>query len=125
MTGEEITQTFAGQEVAGVYNEGTAFTEDLRADGTTQYSEPTVLTDGRWWVTQDAICFEYEQPLDTGCFRIWQRSQNCYDQYFLGPVDARGSIEVPPLAEQRAGLSYDSRFWRVSEPSTCALGEIA
>jgi len=114
MTADTIRSEFSGQPLAGIYPSGLTWTEDIYADGTTDYREGAIRRAGQWWLTEREFCFRYPQSGMGGCFRIVKVSDNCYELYQYGTVF--GSAEAPP----REGGSWNGRMWRSRQPSTCA-----
>ncbi len=113
MSGDEITATFKGEGLAGLYPSNRSWTETIRSDGTTDYREGGNHWQGTWWVRDREFCFSYPPPGMGGCFRVTRISANCYELYeFTQPT---GSDETPPYI---ADL-WNGRMWRTSSPTTC------
>lgn len=113
MSADEITATFKGESLAGLYPSNAPWTETIRADGTTDYREGTKRWQGTWWVRDREFCFSYPPPGVGGCFRVTRISANCYELYeFTQPT---GSDETPPYI---ADL-WNGRMWRTDRPTTC------
>ncbi|WP_420392590.1 hypothetical protein [Acuticoccus sp.] len=110
-----IARELVGSTVEGRYASGGSFTEELRADLTTLYRDDAVDTPGTFTLEGEAICFAYPVPLETGCFLVWQRSQNCYDLYFAA---GQGRVAAS-LAQRTLGVGWDARFWRTEDETTC------
>lgn len=111
----DITSRFIGIPYEGVYPNGIRFSETIRPDGTLVYDADDGANGGRFILSGDEMCFQYIGDERAYCFRVWQRSANCYDGY----VDRDPPEERASLVEQALGLSADVRFWSAGEPSTC------
>ncbi|WMS42541.1 hypothetical protein RDV64_21150 [Acuticoccus sp. MNP-M23] len=110
-----------GHPTEGVYNDGMRFFEELRADMTTQYQDDKWKTAGVYRIENGEICFAYDQPMDTGCFEVWQRSENCFDLYFTGPRTTPNASYMNRLT----GTGWDARFWLADRPATCPEAGLA
>ncbi|GLQ19151.1 hypothetical protein ACFFUB_12105 [Algimonas porphyrae] len=91
LEGEALRALFMDHTHRGYYNYGDwtdadpAFTEEMRADGTTRHDHDGIIAEGRWKVRYTVVCFEYE-ILDGGCFNIFQRG-NCYYAMSAGTAE--------------------------------------
>jgi hypothetical protein len=121
LTDATLNAELVGTVVEGFYSDGRHFTEDMQPSLKTFYEADDVTTDGTYWVAADRLCFSYTAPISTGCFEVWQRSKNCYDNYFM-PAEGDPSST---LAQRMLGLAWDSRMWRTAEPSTCPAAAVA
>lgn len=117
----EMRDRFVGFKIEGVYNNGEAFSEELKADMTTFYRDQNSETPGEYELRDEFICFAYPVPIDTGCFRVWQRSANCYDMYI---AEGQGFPAVG-YYQRMVGIGWDSRFWRSDEEPTCPGNQLA
>jgi hypothetical protein len=113
MSADEITATFKGEVLAGLYPSNTPWAESIHADGTTDYREGLKHWQGTWWAGDREFCFSYPPPGVGGCFRITRISANCYELYDFS--QAAGSDETPPDV---AGL-WNGRMWHANRPTTC------
>lgn len=87
LTGEELLKVFSGQTHNGSYSflnrdiTTFAFTETTRADGSVRHVQQEQVDTGRWTVTGNVICYDYDDPdLLQACFNIYARG-NCYYHY--------------------------------------------
>lgn len=87
LTGEELLKVFSGQTHNGTYSflnrdiTTFAFTETTRADGSVRHVQQEQVDTGRWAVTGNVICYDYDDPdLLQACFNIYARG-NCYYHY--------------------------------------------
>lgn len=113
MTADAIRAEFAGKALAGIYPSGVTWSEDIAADGTTDYREALVRRPGRWWLTTLEFCFSYPPPGIGGCFRVVKMSANCYEIYEFD--SELGRRDVPP----RENGAWNGRMWRTEAPATC------
>jgi len=113
MTADAIRAEFAGKSLAGIYPSGKTWSEDIAADGTSDYREDQVRRPGQWWLTALEFCFSYPQPGQGGCFRIVKMSANCYELYEYG--SEFGRRDAPP----REKGSWNGRMWRTETATTC------
>ncbi len=113
MSGEEITQTFSGKPLAGLYPSERSWSEVIRSDGSTDYREGGNHWLGRWWIRDREFCFSYPPPGVGGWFRVTRISSNCFELYeFESPV---GGDEAPPNI---ANL-WNGRMWHADKSTTC------
>ncbi len=110
-----------GKPTEGIYNSGDRFYEELRSDMTTLYQDDQWKSGGVYRVEGGELCFSYDEPINTGCFVVWQRSENCFDLYFTGE---RG---LPPASymNRLTGTGWDARFWLADRPATCPEAGLA
>lgn len=113
MPAEAIRSEFSGHSLAGIYPGGKSWSEDILADGTTDYREAGTRRPGQWWTTALEFCFSYPEPGVGGCFRITKVSANCYELYDYS--SEFGRAEAPPT---RKG-SWNGLMWRTQAPHTC------
>ena len=66
LSGEEILSMIIGNTVDGQM--GTTFTEYYRNDGVIKGMSGEGRYDGHWYIKDDMLCFEYDQPF--GCRKI-------------------------------------------------------
>ncbi len=115
MQADAIRSEFSGQSLAGVYPGGRMWSEDIAADGTTEYREAGIRRPGQWWTTALEFCFSYPEPGVGGCFRVTKVSTNCYELYDYS--SEFGRAEAPPLQKG----AWNGRMWRTQAPHTCEL----
>lgn len=115
MPADGIRSEFSGQSLAGIYPGGKPWSEDIAADGTTDYREAEIRRPGQWWTTKLEFCFSYPEPGVGGCFRITKVSANCYELYDYS--SKFGRAEAPPLQKG----AWNGRMWRTQAPHTCEL----
>ncbi len=121
LDGEDLRQRFVGSTIEGVYSTGEAFSEELKRDMSTFYRDQDDATPGQYELKGEFICFAYPVPIETGCFRVWQRSANCYDMYI---AEGQG-FPAAGLYQRMVGTGWDSRFWRADEEPTCPGAQLA
>ena len=87
LTTEELTTVFKGQKHLGTYNflqkdiTSFAFEETTRADGTIRHVQQGKVDTGKWHISNNVICYDYDDPsLLQACFKIYARG-NCYYHY--------------------------------------------
>lgn len=112
---------FVGTKIEGVYSDGEGFTEELKVDMTTFYRDDDDATPGEYELKGEFLCFAYPVPIDTGCFRVWQRSENCFDMYI---AEGQGFPAVG-YYQRLTGTGWDSRFWRTDREPTCPGNKLA
>ena len=113
MSADAIRAEFSGKPLAGIYPSGVTWTEDIAADGTTDYREGAIRRPGQWWLTALEFCFSYAPPGVGGCFRVVRMSVNCYEIYEFG--SELGRRDAPP----RQKGAWNGRMWRTEAPTTC------
>jgi hypothetical protein len=110
----EIRSQLTSVRLTGLYPSNIAWSEQINADGTTDYVEANVRRPGRWTVEGELYCFVYAQPHLGGCFRIVRYSANCYELY---TASIGGVAPSPPPAA--TAMSWNGRMWRDGEQGTC------
>lgn len=113
MTADAIRSEFSGVPLAGIYPSGMIWTEDIKADGTTDYREGAIRRPGQWWTMRLEFCFSYPEPGVGGCFRITKVSANCYELYDYS--SEFGRADAPPLQKG----AWNGMMWRTQAPHTC------
>lgn len=73
VTGEEMSSTYKGKTIAGIYDvtrhSDQRYVETLAEDGRISYRERAFSSAGKWFVRGDNLCFVYdEQPGVEHCF---------------------------------------------------------
>jgi hypothetical protein len=63
-------------EIGDIENMDPAFTEEMKADGSTIHERDGIVSTGEWRTRNNVVCFTYDD-LNGGCFSIYQRG-NCY-----------------------------------------------
>ena len=83
----ELAAAFSGQKHLGSYNFLTreistfAFEETTLADGSIRHVQEDKVDTGKWTITGDTICYDYDDPaLRQACFKIYTQG-NCYYHY--------------------------------------------
>ena len=112
MSGDDMRQSFAGADTAGLYPTGKAWREMMHADGRADYSEPGDDRKGNWWINGAVLCYAYGRPGTGGCFQVVRLSANCFDMYVRRE---QPSLGAPPSVS----YSYNGKMWRNDQPSTC------
>lgn len=110
----EIRAQLTNVRLTGLYPSNIAWSEQINADGTTDYVEAHERRPGRWTVEGELYCFVYAQPQQGGCFRIVRHSANCYELY---TASIGGVAPSPPPAA--TAMSWNGRMWRDGEQGTC------
>jgi len=111
LTGSDISTTFLGLTLDGVYADGITFTETFRPDGADAYSDGRGVNAGHWWVSGDTICTFYD-ALTGGCFAVERDGSNCFTFYVVDDGARRAS-------------AWTARGWDHDRPATCPGGEVA
>jgi hypothetical protein len=114
MQAPEIRAELTNRKLAGIYPSQVAWSELIRADGTTDYEEGRERRPGRWSVEGELFCFVYALPQQGGCFRIVKHSPNCYELY-TASIGGKAPMPPPPASN----MSWNGRMWRDSERTTC------
>ena len=109
----EVKTFLFGHKLIGEYSNGERWTEQLKKDMSSDYSDSTGRMPGEMVFDGSALCFNYAGSLDPGphCFEIWKRGANCFDFYGTG-----GQVS---LQDRRFGRAWMARAWRADQPSTC------
>jgi hypothetical protein len=110
----EIRTQLTNVRLTGLYPSNIAWSEQINADGTTDYLEANERRPGRWTVAGELYCFVYAEPHLGGCFRIVRQSANCYELYTASIGGVAPSPPPPAVA-----MSWNGRMWRDGEPGTC------
>lgn len=107
MTGDAIRSTFAGKTIQGHYADGTAFTEEYRADGAIDYRERDKTQAGHWSLQGNAFCTIYHRWATGGCYRVRQVSDNCYEFFFVARTEfeAANRLTTRPSLTARAAVA--------------------
>lgn len=113
MTEADIRRELVDQKLAGIYPSTVAWSEHIRADGTSDYEEAGIRSPGRWTVEGPLFCFMYDAPLAGGCFRMIKLGANCYELYVEREAYAF------PSERPREGIAWNGRMWRTAEKATC------
>lgn len=113
MSGSAIQSEFAGKQLAGRYPSGATWSEAIKSDGSTDYREGSNHWAGQWWIRDREFCFRYAPPGIGGCFRVIQRSANCFELYDYSRPE--GSGDEPTGDRER----WNGRLWHVDRPTTC------
>ena len=113
LSGEAIREAFAGQALGGIYPDDRTWSEAIKTDGQTDYSEGRKRWQGRWWVTAREFCFAYPLPGVGGCFRVTRISANCFELYDFSGNPAQAE-EPPNIAD-----IWNGRMWIAKIPTTC------
>jgi hypothetical protein len=107
MTEGAIRATFAGKTIQGHYANGTAFTEEYRADGAIDYREHDKTQAGHWSLQGNAFCTIYHRWATGGCYRVRQVSDNCYEFFFVARTEfeAANRMTTRPSLTARAAVA--------------------
>lgn len=83
----ELRAAFTGKKHFGSYNflnrdiSSYAFEETTNADGSLRHVQQGKVDTGQWEITNNVICYDYDDPqLRQACFRMYVRG-NCYYHY--------------------------------------------
>ncbi|GHA83611.1 hypothetical protein GCM10009069_03640 [Algimonas arctica] len=82
LDGDALTALFMDRTHRGYYEYedwetlDPAFTEEMKADGSTVHNRDGIISAGEWRTRNNVVCFTYND-LNGGCFSIYQRG-NCY-----------------------------------------------
>ncbi|MBZ9937298.1 hypothetical protein LB518_13420 [Mesorhizobium sp. BR1-1-16] len=107
LTTEEITKTFSGMTLDGIYHDGEFFSETYRDDGSIRYHGADAADMGEWSASNGRFCTFYEAS-EGGCFFVDRDGANC----FTFTVDEG-------IAHPRPARDWTSRGWDRTRPSTC------
>lgn len=110
----EIIDELTNLRLTGLYPTNVPWSEQINADGTTDYVEGNERRPGTWYVQGELYCFAYALPHQGGCFRIVKHSPNCYELYTVS-IGNVGPASPPPAS----AMAWNGRMWRESEPGTC------
>ncbi len=110
----QIRAELTNLKIAGLYPSNIAWSEQIKADGTTDYEEANERRPGTWSIAGELFCFVYALPHQGGCFRIVKHSPNCYELY---TASVGGQAPSPPPPASR--MSWNGRMWRDGERATC------
>lgn len=113
LSGDALRGEFTGKLLNGIYPNTNPWSEQLFADGTTDYREGDKHWRGTWWIEDRAFCFVYPPPGVGGCFHVVRLGTNCYELYERGEAAARG--EGRP---EESDL-WNGRMWVADRPATC------
>ena len=113
MAGDEIRTVFAGRRLSGIYPNLSQWSEEILADGTSDYREGAKHWRGEWWIADRGFCFAYPPPGIGGCFLVTRVSRNCYELYET--TGLHGGSAVPPSTVG----AWNGRMWIAAEPPTC------
>lgn len=87
LSGAELALIFKGQKHLGSYNflnrdiTSFAFEETTFDDGKIRHVQQGRVDTGNWTITDNIICYDYDDPLlRQACFKIYARG-NCYYHY--------------------------------------------
>jgi len=87
LSSAELITAFKGQTHLGTYNflhkniTTFAFEETTYADGKIRHEQQGIIDKGYWTISEDKICYNYDDPsLLQACFHIYVRG-NCYYHY--------------------------------------------
>ncbi len=87
LAGDEIKAEFSGQTHEGAYNFNAGgqarnnYVETHQKDGRTIYKEQGFANRGVWFVSNETLCFVYDNDMmGGGCFRVY-KVENCYYFY--------------------------------------------
>ena len=113
LKGPDIIQHLAGKSVRGTYADGTPFTETFWPDGKDTYWDPRGSSTGIWKVTEDKMCFEYDEAtgLSNGCFSVLRIGANCFDFY--------AESQAPATGQRKGGPRYTARASADGAAETC------
>ena len=87
LTDEEIRRAFAGISIDGAYIDGLPFTEAYANDGSIDYRDKRKAMTGNWSIVNNSFCTLYDGIVTGGCFKVLQRSANCFEFYFLASTE--------------------------------------
>jgi hypothetical protein len=114
MQSAEMNAELVGVKLAGVYPSGVAWTEEIAADGSSDYLERGERRRGKWAISGELFCFEYTVLIQGGCFRVVKFGTNCYELY---TASIGGAVPAtPPPAES---MAWNGRMWREQDRSSC------
>jgi hypothetical protein len=106
---DDLTRTFPGMTLDGVYKDGGFFSETYAPDGTIRYLDANGRGEGNWSVRDGAFCTFYTKQ-EGSCFFVRQEGANCFA--FFEPKAGPAGTRVPRD-------EWTSRGWSRASPSTC------
>jgi hypothetical protein len=106
---DDLTRTFRGMTLDGVYNDGGFFSETYAPDGTISYLDRNGRNEGTWSVSNGAFCTFYVKQ-EGSCFFVRREGANCFA--FYEPKAGPNGTKVPRD-------DWTSRGWNRANPSTC------
>jgi len=96
LSSAELEMAFKGKTHLGSYNflhkniTSYAFEETTFADGNIRHEQQGLVDTGTWDITDDTICYDYDDPsLRQACFQIYTRG-NCYYHYHVSTQGVYG-----------------------------------
>ena len=109
----EIYAAMIGHNLIGEYSNGQRWSEQLKTNMTTIYTEDKKAMVGHMRFSGSVLCFTYPQADDrqAHCFEIWKRGANCFDFY--------GADNLTATHDKRFGRGWMARAWRADQASTC------
>jgi hypothetical protein len=116
MTDADLSETFAGRDISGEYENGDTFDETYAADGSVRYSDARRTSSGKWSVRAGTFCTIYDDDPAGGCYRVRKESENCFEFHFVARTEEQaGKAPGKP--------AWTARGWFPDKPKTCADGE--
>ncbi len=119
MNDDEIRRAFAGISIDGTYIDGLSFTEVYADDGCIDYRDKRKAMTGKWSIVNNSFCTLYDGIITGGCFKVLQRSANCFEFYFLA------STEIEAAKPEPRRPSWTARGWNKAKPVTCEEKPVA
>jgi hypothetical protein len=116
MSDSDLTETFKGKSVAGLYENGETFEESYGADGRVNYSDKDRMSGGKWSVQSGSFCTIYDDDPSGGCFRVRREGANCYEFYFI----ARDEVQADKNPRKP---DWTAVAWFKGKVPTCKAGE--
>jgi hypothetical protein len=119
MSEEAMRADFVGETLEGYYWTGRPWTASYAGNGRYEVREGEKHAVGTWYFRGRAFCFHYgppDWPLAERCGAVRKLSANCYQFHLVLPTASGGVLregDFWPL------VRWNSRGWRVREPSTC------
>jgi hypothetical protein len=119
MSDDEIRRAFAGTSIDGAYIDGLSFTEAYADDGSIAYRDKRKAMTGKWSIVNNSFCTLYHGIVTGGCFKVLQRSANCFEFYFLASTEIEAAMPKPRRP------SWTARGWNKAKPATCEEKPVA
>lgn len=114
MSAGDLTLTFSGKTIAGVYPSGRVFVETYHVGGRVKYHDQVRQVGGRWRVSQGSFCTIYDGDGTGGCYSVRRTGENCFEFYFISRDENQSDGPGDP--------SWTAQAWITDKPSTCVAG---
>ena len=114
MNDSDLTTTFEGKTIAGLYPAGHRFVETFHRGGRVVYQDQVRQVGGRWSVSAGTFCTIYDGDAAGGCYSVRRMGQNCFEFYFISRTKHDKRRPEEP--------TWTAQAWITENPSTCVAG---